>query len=327
MTDSDSNPAFAVQSDVRGPWRRYLDALAPLRPSLHRYCCRLTGNVWDGEDLMQDALLRVFGLLGKIDADLEHPKAYFIRTATHLWIDEQRRLARHREWEASVGDAKDERSDAEQHLELRQAASALLARLPPRERAAVLMREVLDLSAKDSAALLQMTEGAVKSALHRGRERLQAERADDDPRPVPSPALVDRFLHALSTRDMATMQAICSSDVSVELVGGARTDSFEQSKTFFEHAHMVFPPEYAELARLMVMGTDPHWRACDYRGERIVLGFRTFDGVDGLNEIHRIDELDGKIVGVRCYCFAPDTLAAVAEEIGVPAHRKPYRSP
>jgi RNA polymerase sigma-70 factor, ECF subfamily len=327
MTDSDSNLAFAVQGDVRGPWRRYLDALAPLRPSLHRYCCRLTGNVWDGEDLLQDALLRVFGLLGKIDADLEHPKAYFIRTATHLWIDQQRRLARHREWESGVGDAQSEHAGAEQPLELRQAASALLARLPPRERAAVLMREVLDLSAKDSAALLQMTEGAVKSALHRGRERLQAEHTDDDTRPVPSPALVDRFLQALSTQDMATMQAICSSDLSVELVGGARMDSFEQSKTFFKHAHMVFPPAYAEIARLMVMGTDPHWRVCDYNGERIVLGFRLYEGVDGLNEIHRIEELDGKIVGIRCYCFAPDTLAAVAEEIGVPAHRKPYRSP
>jgi NAD(P)-dependent dehydrogenase (short-subunit alcohol dehydrogenase family) len=41
----------------------------------------------------------------------------------------------------------------------------------------------------------------------------------------------------------------------------------------------------------------------------------------------RIDELDGKISRIRCYCFAPDTLAAIAEEIGVPAHRKPYRSP
>ena len=40
-----ANP-FAVQGDVRQPWRRYLDSLVPLRPSLHRYCCRLTGNVW-----------------------------------------------------------------------------------------------------------------------------------------------------------------------------------------------------------------------------------------------------------------------------------------
>ena len=259
MTDSNSNPAFAVQADVRGPWRRYLDALAPMRPALHRYCCRLTGNVWDGEDLMQDALLRVFGLLGKIDADLENPRAYFIRTATHLWIDEQRRATRHRAWQASVVDA-DEASESngvEQRVELRQAASALLKRLPPRERAAVLMREVLDLSAKESATLLQMTEGAVKAALHRGRERLQDEVADEPDRPVPSPALVDQFLAALASQDMATMQAICLSDLAVELVGGACLDGFEASKTFFGHAHMVFPPEYAELARKMVHGHRP----------------------------------------------------------------------
>ena len=77
----------------------------------------------------------------------------------------------------------------------------------------------------------------------------------------------------------------------------------------------------------MVLGSSPHWRAVDYRGERIVLGFRTWDGVDGLNEIHRIEEVDGKIAKIRCYCFCPDTLAAVAEELGVPAQRKPYRSP
>jgi DNA-directed RNA polymerase specialized sigma24 family protein len=64
MADTPASP-FAVQPEVRGPWRRYLDALAPLRPDLHRYCCRLTGNVWDGEDLAQDALLRVFGLLSR----------------------------------------------------------------------------------------------------------------------------------------------------------------------------------------------------------------------------------------------------------------------
>lgn len=326
MTDSDSNSAFQVQADVRGPWRRYLDALAPLRPTLHRYCCRLTGNVWDGEDLMQDALLRVFGLLGKIDADLENPRAYFIRTATHLWIDRQRRNARDRAWRSSLADDDATSASAEARVELRQAASALLKRLPPRERAAVLMREVLDLSAKDSAALLQMTEGAVKAALHRGRERLQ-ESNDNDDRPVPSPALVDRFLAALSANDMDTMQQICVADLSVELIGGARIDDFERSKTFFGHAHRVFPPEYAEMARKMGFGTHPHWRAVDYRGERIVIGFRTLDGVEGLNQIHRIDELEGKIAGIRCYCFSPDTLATVAEDLGIPALRRPYRSP
>jgi hypothetical protein len=46
-----------------------------------------------------------------------------------------------------------------------------------------------------------------------------------------------------------------------------------------------------------------------------------------LNEIHRIEEADGRIARVRCYCFCPDTLRAVAERLGVPALKRPYRSP
>ena len=191
----------------------------------------------------------------------------------------------------------------------------------------MLLCEVLDLSPNESAAVLQVSEGAVKSALHRGRERLQAEAADDPLGTTPSPALVDQFLAALASHDMTTMQAICLSDLTVELVGGACSNTFEDAKTFFGHAHMVFPPEYAELARKMVMGTDPHWRATNYRGERIVLGFRTYDGVVGLNEVHRIEEVDGKVARIRCYCFAPDALAEVAQDLGLVALRKPYRSP
>src|SRR6516162_1402757 len=86
--------AFNVQRSVRGPWRRYIDGIAQHRPALHAYCRRLTGNVWDGEDLVQDTLVRVFSLLGKTDARLENPKAYLIRTAANLWIDRVRRSAR-----------------------------------------------------------------------------------------------------------------------------------------------------------------------------------------------------------------------------------------
>src|SRR5262249_3402664 len=62
-TDMPSSNPFRGQRAVRGPWRAYIDGLAELRPALHRYCVRLTGNVWDGEDLVQDTLLRVFALL------------------------------------------------------------------------------------------------------------------------------------------------------------------------------------------------------------------------------------------------------------------------
>jgi DNA-directed RNA polymerase specialized sigma24 family protein len=52
--------AFAVQPAVGRAWRRYVDGLVEWRPALHAYCYRLTGNVWDGEDLVQDTLVRVF---------------------------------------------------------------------------------------------------------------------------------------------------------------------------------------------------------------------------------------------------------------------------
>ena len=88
----DDTPAkFTVQNDVHRPWATFLDEIAPLRPDLFRYCCGLTGNVWDGEDLVQDVLARVFSLLGKIYPPIEHPRAYLIRAATHLWIDRVRR--------------------------------------------------------------------------------------------------------------------------------------------------------------------------------------------------------------------------------------------
>jgi DNA-directed RNA polymerase specialized sigma24 family protein len=48
---TDPNDAFATQGDVRGPWRTYLDALVPQRPELYGHCCKLTGNIWDAEDL------------------------------------------------------------------------------------------------------------------------------------------------------------------------------------------------------------------------------------------------------------------------------------
>jgi hypothetical protein len=71
----------------------------------------------------------------------------------------------------------------------------------------------------------------------------------------------------------------------------------------------------------------PRWKTVDYDGERVVLGFRTLDGVEGLNEIHRLEISDGKIQRIRCYCFCPETVEAVAEDVGATALWRPHRSP
>jgi RNA polymerase sigma-70 factor, ECF subfamily len=318
---TDPNSAFSVQRDVRAPWRKYLDALEPLRPDLHRYCCQLTGNIWDGEDLLQDSLMRVFSLLGKIDADLDNPRAYLIRTATNLWIDRVRRLARERQLLRADVQADDEA--AGEPADIDAAARTLLTSLPPQERAAILLKDIFDLSLEESAAYLKTTVGAVKSALHRGRGRLQ-----NAPPPatrtapgtdVLSRELVERFTAALQAADIDALHAMCLEDLSVELVGGAESDGFERSRTFFAHAHFVMP----EIG----FGSNPNWRVVEIDGEPMVLGFRTLDGAEGINEVHRIEVSDGKIARIRCYCFCPDTLRAVGERLGLPALERRYRSP
>jgi RNA polymerase sigma-70 factor, ECF subfamily len=314
MSDQD---AFAVQGDVRKPWRKYLDSLATIRPEVHRYCCRLTGNVWDGEDLLQDALVRVFSLLGKIDANLENPRAYIIRTATNLWIDSVRRRAREQaalQLEAASEPTQTLQADDD----ARPAARALFQKLHPQERAAILMKEVLDLSLDETAAMLKTSTGAVKSALSRARDRL-ADKRQPAGFDTPPKEMVERFMVALRDKDMNGLRAMCAADLTIELVGGAESNTFEKGSSFFQHAHMVMPQ--------FGFGENPHWQLTEYRGEPIVIGWRTLDGVEGLNEIHRLEVSDGKITRVRCYCFAPDTLRVVAEELGLQVLKRPYRSP
>src|SRR5262245_61798786 len=194
---------FAVQRSIRRPWRRFVDELEVHRPALHGYCCRLTGNVWDGEDLVQDTLTRVFSLLGKTDTTLENPKAYLIRTAANLWIDRVRRAAREH---AATALAQTEPASvpAYELSDGRPAATTLFQVLHPQERAAVLMKDVLDLSLEETASMLHTTVGAVKSALSRARGRLDGRRPSAG-FGRPSREIVERFMRALSEKDMQAM--------------------------------------------------------------------------------------------------------------------------
>lgn len=307
---------FGVQNAVRGPWRRFIDELAEYRPGLHAYCRQLAGNVWDGEDLVQDTLLRVFGLLGRTDTKLVNPRAYLIRTATNLWIDRVRRSARE---QAVLALQQTEASaPAQEHLDVSSAAKALFQFLHPQERAAMVMKDVFDLSLEETADMLNTTAGAVKSALSRARGRLEGRRPHAGFE-APPRELVARFMLALAARDLEALRKLCAGNLSVELVGGVEMDTFEKARTVFEHAHVV-------MARLG-FGASPRWEVAEYEGEPVLAGFRTLDGLEGLNEIHRFEVLEDRIVAVRIYCFCPETLRVVAAALGWKSLPRPYRSP
>src|SRR5262245_4548539 len=309
-----------LQDELQPAWNRYVDFLAPYRPDLHRYCVRLAGSLWAGEDLVQDTVVRVFAMLGKRWASIDNPRAYLSRIATNLWIDRMRRrelervaLAREMEEAARL----DRHPGAASPAEVRDAARALLERLTPRERAAVLMKDVLDLSLHETASILRTTTAAVKAALHRGRERLAAETSPAGGI-APPRELVDRFVAAFNARDLVALKAIVSEDVRVELVGGNEMHGSADSEDFFVHAFARFPGE----------DCDPRFSIADYRGEPIVLGFRSRNGVEALNDASRLEASDDdRVAAIRCYCWCPDTLRALADALRVPGSARPYRSP
>src|SRR5205807_5473865 len=151
---------------------------------------------------------RAFGQWGVTYPPIRNPRAYLLRTATNVWIDTLRR----RETEARVSVASPDdtaRANPEASSDVRDAGYRLLQRLSPQERAAVVLKEVFDMSLEEIAELLATTTGAVKAALHRGRGRLrEPDTTAAPPRPVPSPELLDRFIERYNAKDVPGLVAL-----------------------------------------------------------------------------------------------------------------------
>ncbi len=320
------NPT-TLRDELRTAWHRYVDMLAPLRPALHAYCRRLAGNLWDAEDLVQDSLIRAFGHLGQLNHEIRNPRAYLLRTATNVWIDEVRR----REREARVSTDPDHvpstGAGPAASSDVRDAGARLMQRLAPQERAAVLLKDLFDMSLEEIAELLATTTGAVKAALHRGRGRLrEPEGAAASRRRPPSPQLVDRFIALYAAKDLKALTDLMLDGASAENVGEALQfgrESFERTDRNIlyrvVHGHDEWPPELQPDAVRAERG--------ELEGEPILLWFVTRRGREALEVVFRFEEQDGRIARLRTYAFCPETMRAVGKALGVRVRTGLYRAP
>ena len=295
----------ATARALRTAWFTYVDAVEPLRTPLHAFGLRLTGNVWDAEDLVQETLLKGFAMIGR--GDLHGPgsavadtRAYMFRTATNLWIDAQRRRAREQAILAEPY-AAPEQPPAEA---VRAAGERLLASAAPRERAAVILKDVFEFSLEEIADQLRTTVGGVKSALHRGRAALHSEPQGAPSADGPSRALVDRFIDAFRSGDVAAVTASLTEACSIEVpgVGGGRGRRGGWAEASVGHAGVRLE------ARV-------------YRGETVILAF---NAEGGLYDIMRLDEAQGLVSRVVNYCYCPDTLRLIGDELGLPVSLAGY---
>jgi RNA polymerase sigma-70 factor (ECF subfamily) len=303
-----------MHSGARAAWRQYLDLVEPLRPELARYCRRLTGHIWDAEDLAQDTLLRAFGLLGSMAYKVGNPRAYLLRVASNIWIDAQRR----RLLEANIlgdvallGARRPSSPTQEDQARVRDAGAALLEYLAPQERAAVLLKDVFDMSLEETASILGTTSGAVKTALHRGRGRLR-DIEEAVGRPVPDPGVVDQFVERYNARDLSGLIGLMLDSASIEMSGINNEfgrEGFEREQGWFFHSVVGFSdddnrPRVRQVRR-------------EFRGEPVVVQLHTLWGEEVMTSIIRLETADGKIARLRSYTFCPEAIGEVAEALGL----------
>ncbi len=152
-------------------WRDLLEELArERRPALIGYATLLTGDRGEGEDLVQEAIVRVFSRSRSLPS-LNAADAYVRRTIAHAFID---RMRSRRSWLGAMrrvaADDLAAAGDPDGALDVR----AALQGLPPRQRACVVLRFYEDLRVADIADVLGLSDGSVKRYLSEGIRRLNA---------------------------------------------------------------------------------------------------------------------------------------------------------
>jgi RNA polymerase sigma-70 factor (ECF subfamily) len=311
--------------DVKASWHRFLDSFEPVRAALYRYCRHLTHSAWDADDLASDTLMRAFVTMGTMFSELPNPRAWLFRVASNLWIDRMRR-ARHEVLVEVPGEG----AVASDPRAAREAAGALVVRLSPQERAAVVLKDVFDFSLEEIAGALGTSVGAVKAALHRGRGRLVAPEAASR---APAPGVLDAFCAAFNAHDMEAMTAVLLESATVEIAGLVTEYGPESPKD----------PRTGSLAGTMSPitvddrgGVGPEWLAgyvasiprCEvraYRGEAVLLFWYDHDDGPRVRTVMMVETEGDRIARIRNYFFTPEVIAEVCEELGVPYRVNGYR--
>ncbi len=326
MTEFDLSEA--MRNETRAAWHRYIDVLVPFRPDLFRYCEKLTGNLWDAQDLVQDTLLKGFGTLGSVYHTIDNPRAWLLRIATNQWIDTVRR--RGVEANALAAEAVGARNSpkgaaaSSTSAELHDAAETLMQRLAPQEQAAVVLKDAFDMSLDETAQVIGTTVGAVKAALHRGRARLK-NTADAPTRPVPSPKLVEAFVSRYNERDLPGLMALMLDSASVDMlshVSETGRDAFERDRGWFWHNFNVEPHWPKEFLPDKI-----EWRLVEYQGESIALVLNTYQDTEFLGSVMRLQEHDGKIARIRVYACCPEVVQVIGEAFALQTLPPLYRIP
>lgn len=218
--------------------------LEPYRAELTAYSYRMLGSPFDAEDAVQDAFVRAWRSRDRFEGRAAL-RSWLYRITTNVCIDmlnsKERRIRPmdlgpalepvvtnlHTRPEATwlepipmqlVAPERDPAEVAVEHESIRLALVAALQHLPPRQRAALILREVLRWEASEVAELLDTSVASVNSALQRARATLAKSNVSADDRPAPlsdaDRAMLERYVAAFERYDVSALTSLIREDAT-----------------------------------------------------------------------------------------------------------------
>jgi RNA polymerase sigma-70 factor, ECF subfamily len=201
---------------------RFMQIVAELRPELHRYCARMTGSVFDGEDVVQETLAKAYYALGQM-TEPPQLRPWLFRIAHNTAMDFLRRYERKNV--ELVADVPERAEPEEAGIDpaLLEAALTVFAELPPVQRSAVILKDVLGHSLEETATTMGTTIGGVKAALSRARAniaRTSRAASADHARPARAEeqATLQRYVRLFNEHNWDGLRALLGAESRLDIV-------------------------------------------------------------------------------------------------------------
>jgi RNA polymerase sigma-70 factor (ECF subfamily) len=278
---TEDSEATALTAALAGDQDAFTAVTAAYTRELHVHCYRLLGSFHDAEDAVQETLFRAWRHLSGFERRSSF-RAWLYRIATNVALTQRRRTRRDisglprwlgdaaasssepwitlspfpdallDELEASSGDPV-ARAELDESVQLAFVAAVQL--LPPRQRAVLLLRDVLGFSADAVAEMLDSTTASVNSALNRARSTLKHHRAPGRlqvgrvaPPDEVSESLARRYVEAWLEMDVSRLIGLLKRDVVLTMPPlPLRYVGHAAAETFFRSLPMAGPDRFRVL--------------------------------------------------------------------------------
>jgi RNA polymerase sigma-70 factor (ECF subfamily) len=272
------------------------DRLKALRPRLHRYCARMTGSAVNGEDVLQDALVKALHARAH-GAEVDNLEGWLFRIAHDASLD----FLRERSRNTVVPLTEDVEAAPMPEADIVAISFQTFLRLPELQRCAVILRDVLGHSVDEIASIAACSPAAAKSALQRGRAALRelAQAPEDARLPLMSDSdrrKITAYVDLFQSGDFDAIRAMLADDVKLDLVNRLRLEGRDKIVPYFSR--------YAEVMK---------WRFAlgAVEGQPAMLVFDSSGPMEKPAHFVLIDWSESRIVEIRDFLFAPYVLEAI----------------